>query len=131
MNGHNQNNRRQHIRVQPERGSPIEVDINGEDFIEVLRAVDISMGGMGINVAHLFKGCRINRSVAVIVTLPTSGGRGFQVDGRIRHVKDHRFGIQFVGLADADRKQLREYIASRLTDAPWSVRLKQRLGLPF
>jgi len=128
MNDYEQNNRRQHIRVQPERGRPIEVDINGEDFIEVLRAVDVSMGGMGIDVAHRFKGCRINRSVSVIVTLPTSGGRGFQVDGRIRHVKDRRFGIQFVGLADADHKQLKRYIASRLTGAPWSMRLKQRLG---
>ncbi len=129
MIGYNQNNRRQHIRVQPEREKPIKVDINGEDFIDVLRAVDISIGGMGVDVAHMFKGCRINKSVSVIVTLPTSDGRGFQVDGRIRHVKERRFGIQFVGLADANRKQLKEYIASRLADAPWSIRLKQRLGL--
>ncbi len=128
MSGHSQNSRRRHIRVRPEQNAPIGVDINGENFIEVLRAVDISLGGIGIQVAHMFEGCQIDRSVSVIVTLPTSGGRGFQVDGRIRHVRAHRFGVQFVGLADDDRRQLKAYIASRLADAPWPIRLQQRLG---
>ncbi len=127
MNDYSQSNRRQHLRVKPERNHPIRVDINGEDFIEILQAVDISVGGMGINVSHMFEGCRIDKMVSVIVTLPTAGGRGFQVDGMIRHVEERRFGIQFVGLADVYRKQLKKYIASRLTDAPWSIRLKQRM----
>lgn len=128
MNDYSQSNRRQHLRIKPERNSPIKVDINGEDFIEVLKAVDISVGGMGVNVSHMFEGCRIDKTVSVIVTLPVSGGRGFQVNGMIKHVKEQMFGIQFVDLSGANRKQIKKYIASRLSDAPWSIRLKQQMG---
>jgi len=128
MNYYDQSNRRQHLRVQPERNNPIKVDINGEDFIEVLHAVDISIGGMGIAVSHMFEGCHIDKTVSVIVTLPTSGNRGFQVDCEIKHVENSIFGIQFVNLTAANRRQIKDYIASRLIDAPWPIRIKQRLG---
>lgn len=125
-----QGNRR-YIRVQPEEGRPIKVDINGEGFIDILEARDISVGGMGIIVPHMFEGCRIDRVVSLIVTLPDQGGRGchFQVDGIIRHVADDTFGIQFLGLEAADKKEIKRYVASRLKDEPWHTRLKQRLGI--
>lgn len=106
-------NRREAERVIPERGAPVRVHINGTDFIEVTDAIDISEGGVRISVKHRFAGCHVDQPASIIVFLPAPISRHFSTHGRIRHVLDDSFGIQFVGLNPADLKLLRQYVRLR------------------
>src|SRR3954471_21893733 len=47
-------NRRVHKRVRPRKDAPVEVQIVGDGFIEMVAARDISIGGLGIHVPHTF-----------------------------------------------------------------------------
>lgn len=113
-------NRRNFERVVPERHAPVRVDINGEAFIEVTNAVDISEGGIRISVRHRFAGCDVDQPASVIVYLPAPINRHFSVMGRIKHVLGDSFGVQFATLSAADRALLRRYVKLR-SDRPTLV----------
>jgi len=110
-------NRREFVRVVPKRQAPVRVDINGNDFIEVTNAVDISEGGIRISVKHHFAGCHVDLPAAVIIYLPAPVARHFSARGRIRHVLGDSFGVQFIGLNPAHRALVREYIVGMAPDA--------------
>lgn len=103
-------NRRQFTRVVPERQQPVRVHINGDGFIEVTNAVDISEGGIRISVKHRFVGCHVDLPASIIVYLPAPISRHFSARGRIRHVLGDSFGVQFVGLNPNDRALVRHYV---------------------
>lgn len=88
----------------------------GNGFLEVLRARDISVGGLGISVPHDFAGCDINSEVDLIVTLGRS--RPFKTRGVIRHASrsgnDHVFGVQFSALAPEHLRAIESYVAAQL-----------------
>ena len=113
-NNHAVTGRRRYVRVAPLADEPIAVDINGADFIDVLCALDISEGGLGIRVAHCFRQCRIDERVPMIVTLPKPVDASISVSGRIRHLSGERFGVQFVDLAPRDRRLIQRYVKFRL-----------------
>ena len=62
---------RRQLRVKPEDGNPIRVDINGENFVDILYANDISEGGLNVSVPHQFQDCEIDTPVSLMVQLPT------------------------------------------------------------
>lgn len=106
-------NRRKFTRVAPAREAPVRVDINGEGFIEVTNAVDISEGGIRISVRHRFAGCDVDLPASVIVYLPTPINKHFRAMGRIKHVLGDSFGVQFTSLSAADRALIQRYVALR------------------
>jgi c-di-GMP-binding flagellar brake protein YcgR len=106
--------RRRFLRVKAEPGLPIRVDINGDGFIDVVQAKDISEGGMRIKVSHRFSGCHIDDEVSFIIHLPPPFNRNISLEGRIRHVHDDSFGVLFSNLTDRSRALLRRYIAHRV-----------------
>jgi hypothetical protein len=114
---------RQHKRVLPDGDQPVGVDINGENFVEILTAKDISVGGLSISVPHMFQGCDINTPVSVIVTLPAPVNKTFQVGGMIKHISNSLYGIEFTGLEDCWRKEIKKYISSRRSNESWTSRL--------
>ncbi|TCS33744.1 PilZ domain-containing protein [Paucimonas lemoignei] len=103
-------NRRQFARVAPERQQPVRVHINGDGFIEVTNAVDISEGGIRISVKHRFAGCHVDLPASLIVHLPAPISRHFSVRGRIRHVLGDSFGVEFISLNPSDRALVRHYV---------------------
>lgn len=103
-------NRREFIRVVPDRRAPVRVNINGEGFIEVTNAIDISEGGIRISVRHRFAGCHVDLPASVIIYLPAPIARHFSARGRIRHVLGDSFGVQFISLNPADRALVRDYV---------------------
>ena len=105
---------RHYSRVETTAAAPVRIDINGEDFIDVVSAVDISEGGMALNVPHRFKGCNLDVLVSMIVQLPAPVSAHFTVMGRIMHISNDAFGVAFVGLSEAARNHIRRYIKSRL-----------------
>ncbi len=121
--------RRTNSRVQPEDGSPIRIDINGENFLDVVYALDISVAGARIAVPHRFEGCRLDKMVNLVINLPEPVGSSFVTLGSIRHLSGRAFGVKFVGLENADYRLIREYVGHLLArESGWQAFLF-RLGL--
>jgi c-di-GMP-binding flagellar brake protein YcgR len=130
MAGVRPDTRRKNIRIQPCKKEPIRVDINGDNFIDILNAVDISMGGIGIFVSHGFKGCHIDHKVSFILELPMEDKRRFvEVRGQIKHVSGARFGVCFESLSGSARANIRRYIAARLREESLIKWLKYKLWI--
>jgi hypothetical protein len=103
-------NRREYVRVLPEPHAPVRVDINGDDFIEVINAVDISEGGIRLSVKHRFEGCHVDRPASFIVYLPQPINKLFRFEGTITHVRDDSFGVRFTNLTSDAKALVRRYV---------------------
>jgi c-di-GMP-binding flagellar brake protein YcgR len=106
--------KRRFFRVRPDSDAPVKVDINGDDFIEVVKAVDISEGGIRITVPHRFAGCHVDQPVAFIISLPQPIGKHVSLEGRIKHVRNDSFGVSFTNMDERARRFIRLYIAAWL-----------------
>jgi c-di-GMP-binding flagellar brake protein YcgR len=122
-------NRRNFIRVAPEPNAPVRVDINGADFIETIKAVDISENGIGITVPHGFHGCHVDQPASFVIHLPQPINKFFRVDGMIRHVRNQSFGVRFTNLSDKSRTLIRSYIALGVKKRGWWDYLRYVMGL--
>ncbi len=100
-------------RVVPEPGKPVSIDLNGEDFIEVLEAMDISEGGAGFRVPYGFDGCNIDDPVTAVVWLPDPVNGNITAIGKVAHISDDVFGVSFLDMKSEHMEQLRSYINSR------------------
>lgn len=104
-------------RVRPASGRPIEVQLEGTDFLDIFRAEDISEGGMKVVVPHLFEGCDVDREIDLIVKLPAI--RAFSARGRIRHRRTDAvttFGVEFTKLSATDRARVAAYVNKRISE---------------
>ena len=109
--------KRRYVRVKPKPEEPVEVQLMGSNFIDVLYAKDISEGGIGIIVEHDFKDYDIGGLIDIIITLPKK--KTFKVKGRIIHkniVNNHFFGVEFVDISEQNREMIREYLKKRLEE---------------
>lgn len=109
MDGVIMSNKRKFIRIVPQES--VTIDINGDDFIDIVVVKDISMGGVGINVRHMFDGCAIHNSVKLIVSLPNDT---FQTYAKIKYVNGNFFGVEFENLCKKSKKVLRNFIFQEL-----------------
>ncbi len=121
--------RRQHIRVIPERGQPVSVDINGANFIDILNVVDIGEGGVGVRVPHGFSGCDLNQPISFVLTLPQPKPIYLQGYGRIKHISGDRFGIAFNSLPERVVDQIREYVSTHVREESLIMWIKYKMGL--
>ncbi|MFV2059242.1 MAG: PilZ domain-containing protein [Gammaproteobacteria bacterium] len=97
-------------RVTPESGEPIIVDINGTNFIDILKAGNISLGGVNISVVHGFKGCEIEKQVNLAIKLPDPVNKSFSATGKIKHISGDAFGVNFLSMHKHGEKMLRQYL---------------------
>ena len=116
-------NRRRYFRAVPEEEHPIHLDINGENFIEVLTAASISQKGIGIRVPHGFKGCKINKPVELVLSLPYPINQDILISGEIKYVANLMFGVIFTKTSSENNKAIRQYITHRIKDEPFHLRL--------
>ncbi|HEY8101488.1 MAG TPA: PilZ domain-containing protein [Burkholderiaceae bacterium] len=121
--------RREYIRVTPEPDAPIRVDISGADFIETIKAVDISENGVGIIVQHGFHGCHVDQPAIFVIHLPQPINKFFRVEGMIRHVRNHSFGVHFTNLNDKSRALVRQYIAHGVKKRGWWNYIRYVMGI--
>jgi hypothetical protein len=105
---------RKFVRVEPEEGLPIRVDINGDGFIDVVNATDISQNGIGVQIPHQFANCKTQSEVSLIISLPDPVPCSITVNGIIRQVFSKQFGIMFTDLNLADQEKIRRYVHHRL-----------------
>jgi hypothetical protein len=122
-------NQRQYFRVSPQRGAPVRDDINGDDFIEVIKAVDISEGGIRIIVPHRFEGCHTNEPVSLIICLPAPINKELSVKGKIKHVSKDSFGVHFIGLDHKARAEVRRYIGTEIRNRSLWDYVRYLLGI--
>ena len=115
--------RRRYFRAVPEAEHPIHLDINGENFIEILTAVSISQEGIGIRVPHGFKGCEINNQVELVLSLPYPINQSIVIFGEIRYVANLMFGVIFTKMSSENNKIIRKYIKHRIKNEPFPIRL--------
>ncbi len=116
-------NRRRYFRAVPEEEHPIHLDINGENFIEILTAVSISQKGIGIKVPHGFKGCKINNQVELVLSLPYPINQSIVIFGNIKYTTNQMFGVIFTEMSSENNKIIRKYIKHRIKDEPFPIRL--------
>lgn len=122
-------NLRRFLRIKPDSDAPVKVDINGDDFIEVVKAVDISEGGIRVTVPHRFAGCHIDQPVSFIISLPRPIGKHISLEGRIKHVHADSFGVSFSNMGEHERRFIRRYIAEWLKRRSFWDYLRYTLGL--
>lgn len=109
--------RRQDPRYQPPSSMVVEVHIMGAQSLNILRARDISLSGLGVRVTHGFSAADLGHELDLVIALPES--RSFLARGRVRHRNDdasgHFFGVEFTDVKPANRVQIREFV-KRLAD---------------
>jgi c-di-GMP-binding flagellar brake protein YcgR len=110
--------KRKALRIKPLASEPIEVQIIGVEFMDVLYARDISTLGIGIWVPHQFKGCNIDEEVQIIVTLPEL--EPFLCQGLICHKSSRDakefFGVRFTRISKLHHLWIKTYVQRRLSE---------------
>lgn len=118
--------KREHLRVTPRPDSPIIIDINGENFVEILHAQNISIGGISVFVPHGFQGCEINKQVNLVIKLPKPIKKSFCVAGKIKHLSHNYFGVDFIALGEENRTRIEKYIAHMTHHESWRKQLRRK-----
>lgn len=121
--------RRKNLRVPPESGRPIRIDINGENFLDIVYATDVSVAGACIAVPHRFEGCRLDKLVSLVVNLPEPVSASFTTLGSIRHLSGRSFGVRFVGMEKKEESLVRDYVIHLLALHDWKRATLFRWGL--
>lgn len=109
--------RRHEYRYQPPPSMVVEVHIMGAESLNILRARDISVSGVGVCVPHGFSSVDLDGELDLVITLPDS--RSFLARGIVRHRNDdatgHFFGVEFTDLKPENRTEIRRFV-QRLAD---------------
>lgn len=129
-------NKRKEERVVPHVLEPVEVQVIGEGFLEILSAKDIGPGGIGIYVAHGFQWLNIVREVEVILSIPNEDS--FKTRGVIKYKRQFHnhndprefYGILFTQIAIQHRSLLEKYVDRRMDDKRHHVQVEPDAGRP-
>jgi len=104
--------RRREKRVRPYANRPVEVQIMGPGFLEIVQATDISVGGVGVYIPHGIDPSVVGKKVEIILTLPAC--RPAHLRGSICHSDRDgdlcHVGVQFLRLPGNVEKALRRYV---------------------
>ena len=129
MSSDNPKDRRRFPRFTPPSDDPIRIDINGENFIDIITATDISEGGVGITVEHGFEGCTLDNRVSFIVELPNEPKNILiQVEGKITHFSGNRFGVAFLDTPEFTKYKVKSYLTERLKEDSFLDWFKHKIG---
>jgi hypothetical protein len=101
--------KRRFPRVQPHAAKPVEVQLLGTNFLEVVPAADISVSGIGICLDHEIVDYDLDHEIEIVVTLP--GEKPFVTRGRVRS-KSQRGTVYVLGLEfQKVPREARDYLA--------------------
>lgn len=109
---------RKHNRVNTENDYPLEVQIMGDAFLDVLGTKEISSSEVGIIVPHEFRGLNIDKEVDLILTLLNE--TPFKAKGIIRHkgeydsnAKKGHFSVKLTNIANKNKKMIDRFVRKR------------------
>ncbi len=90
----------------------VEVHIMGNESLNILRARDISLSGLGVYVPHGFRESDLANELDLVITLP--GGRSFLAKGVVRHRNyvdtPNFFGVEFTSMKPVHRAEVRAFV---------------------
>jgi hypothetical protein len=108
----------------PDPDKPVEIQIMGPGFLEVVNAINVSVAGVGFFIPHGLDHEFLNKPVEIILTLPRY--RPMHLRGIIRHLDQRRdpchLGVEFTRVPAAvetvlerfvDTHQHRPYVTAR------------------
>ncbi len=106
--------RRKSVRVCPLDEDPVIVHLMGSALIDVLKAHDISMGGIGILAPHHFDEWDLHEKIEIIVALPGDLA-DFRARGIIKQIgkksKEYGlYGVQFTEIGPKGKQDLLVFI---------------------
>lgn len=105
--------KRRSERVKPLAKEPVEVQMMSTGSIDILKAFDISVSGIGVQTPNAYDiECR-QQNVDLVITLP--GTRPFQATGVVRHVSSSKklkkcFGVEFTQIGAQQIANIEDYI---------------------
>lgn len=104
--------RRRETRHVPPPSVVVEVHIMGKNSLNILRARDISLSGMGVRVPHGFSAHDLENELDLVVALPEI--RSFRARGVVRHRNEDAsgdfFGVEFTDLKPGNREEIRRFL---------------------
>ena len=82
----------------------------GSTFLDVLRARDLSVGGVCVHVPHAFDGCNLDDEVELVVKLPKR--RAFLARGIVRRIdqRSTSFAVEFTRLGEPEKQLIEAYV---------------------
>ena len=105
---------RKFVRVKPEEGAPIRVDLSGEGLIDSFQVNDISQSGVSLGLTKPVDEGFKELAVTLSISLPNPVNAPVTISGIIKHIDANMLGIMFSDMQDEDRNKLREYVHFRL-----------------
>jgi len=92
----------------------------GARSLNILRARDISLSGLGVHAPHGFEHRDLENELELLITLP--GQQSFLARGRVRHRNQDStpgfFGVEFTELDPEHRNALRSFIRHLAEEYP-------------
>ncbi len=106
--------KRKHTRVLPFDEEPVEVHLMGTGLIDVLKAKDISLGGIGILAPHHFDEWDLHEKIDILVALPGDLA-DFRARGVIKQIGKKSqelgiYGVQFTEIGPKGKQDLLVYV---------------------
>lgn len=97
----------------------VEVHIMGNESLNILRARDISLSGLGVRVPHGFRDADLASELDLVITLP--GRRSFLARGVVRHRNSvdvpNYFGVELTSIKPAHREEIRRFLQDLVDDS--------------
>ncbi|EMY60273.1 type IV pilus assembly protein PilZ [Leptospira terpstrae serovar Hualin str. LT 11-33 = ATCC 700639] len=106
--------KRKHVRVQPLEKEPVEIHLMGTALLDVLKASDISVGGVGVIAPNHFDEWDMNETVEILVALP-GDLEDFLARGVIKQIGKKSkeigvYGVQFTEIGPKGKQDLQVYV---------------------
>lgn len=106
--------KRKYVRVQPLEKEPVEIHLMGTALLDVLKASDISMGGVGVIAPNHFDEWDMNETIEILVALP-GDLEDFLARGVIKQIgkkskETGLYGVQFTEIGPKGKQDLQVYV---------------------
>ena len=105
---------RKFVRVKPEDGAPIKVELQGEGLIEAFFVNDISQSGVSLDLTRPIEQSFKELKVTLSIALPNPINGSVIANGIIKHIDAKMLGIMFSEIEEDAQDKIREYVHFRL-----------------
>ncbi len=122
---------RKEERIAPKELEPVEVQIMGQGFLDILFAKDIGKNGLGLYAPNNYTCAKVQCEVELIISVP--GHKSFEASGLITHTGNNAeqenpnctcIGIHFTRITPQNKAILVSYFEKLLSDNRHHIRVE-------
>ena len=102
------------VSIVNDDNESIRIDIVGKNYVDIVKARDISFSGIAVSVPHFIIDCKIGEIVDCIISLPHK--REIKAKGKIKQVGEKSnfyFGIEFTKMDKQSETYLKDFLAQK------------------